>query len=431
MVMQYKTKAITHTVYLGIKIMRIIEPQQLKHLSKPRRQFRLRWLLMVLAILLLISLGQYYRPLPQINAQTLPYALPTSTKINLPWPNYGQAALRTPEFGLLAYNGAQKAVPIASVAKVMTALTILQQKPLNLNEAGPTLTLDSEDVSLYQQYLAQDGSVVAIADGEQLTEYQALQALLLPSANNMAVSLARWTFGSEDAYVIAANQQAAKLGLNTTHISDASGFSPQTTSTASDLVALGEAALRNPVIAQIVSQSDATIPVAGTIHNVNWLLGQDGITGIKTGNTTEAGGCFLFSAPLGLPDGHQTTMIGAIVGAPDLQTAMRDSQSLLKAARQGFEQLHVVQAGQVFAHYTVPWGLRIDAQAAESLSVVVWKGTKPNIKLTLNPASVGAQPHQVVGSIQMTVNKQVTSSSLILSAPIGAPPLSWRLWRRI
>ncbi len=92
---------------------------------------------------------------------------------------------------------------------------------------------------------------------------------------------------------------------------------------------------KNPVIADIVSQKSATIPVAGTINNVNWLLGTDGINGIKTGNTDQAGGCFLFSAKHTI-DGHDITLIGAIVSAPDLMASVNDSKPLIAAIDKGF-----------------------------------------------------------------------------------------------
>src|SRR5207245_1841316 len=117
------------------------------------------------------------------------------------WPAYGQAGIGAAGYGLLSVAGAQTAAPIASVAKVMTALAVLSQKPLELNQQGPTITITEEDVASYENYVTQGGSVVRVDSGEQISEYQALQAMLIPSANNMAFTLSRWAFGSTDNYL--------------------------------------------------------------------------------------------------------------------------------------------------------------------------------------------------------------------------------------
>src|SRR5438270_1027511 len=88
------------------------------------------------------------------------------------------------------------AAPIARVARVMTAYLVLRDHPLGVGEDGSTITLTDADVADTDRRSRQRESVVPIVAGEQLTERQALQALLLPSANNIAVVLARWDSGS-------------------------------------------------------------------------------------------------------------------------------------------------------------------------------------------------------------------------------------------
>ena len=187
-------------------------------------------------------------------------------------------------------------IAAASTIKIITALAILDKKPLQTGQQGPYITLGTSDVAIYQDYLRRGGSVAKVAAGEKISQYQALQAMLLPSANNIADSLVIWAFGSQKAYLSYAADFVASIGLKNTHLADASGFSPNSTSTAEDLVTAGLKAMRNPVIAEIVAQKQAKIPIAGVIQNVNWLLGKDGIIGIKTGHTDEAGGCYLFAS---------------------------------------------------------------------------------------------------------------------------------------
>jgi D-alanyl-D-alanine carboxypeptidase (penicillin-binding protein 5/6) len=229
------------------------------------------------------------------------------------WPADGQAAFLRTGQTQVQVGPNQHAVPIASVAKVMTAYLVLHDHPLRLGDGGPTITLSDADVADTDRRLRQRESVVSIADGEQLTERQALQALLLPSANNIAAALARWDAGSVDRFVARMNATARSLGMTHTRYTDPSGYDDATVSTAVDQVRVVDRAMRLPVFASIVATPSATLPVAGTVHNTNTLLGRNGFVGVKTGSTAAAGGCFAFRA-IRLIDGKRTTITGVVLG---------------------------------------------------------------------------------------------------------------------
>src|SRR5438552_16394766 len=161
----------------------------------------------------------------------------------------------------------------------------------------------------------QQESVVSIAVGERLTELQALQALLLPSANNIASVLARWDAGSADRFIARMNATARSLGMTDTRYTDPSGYEDTTVSTAADQVRLVDRAMRLPVFASIVATPSATLPVAGTVHNTDTLLGHNGFVGVKTGSDEAAGGCFAFRAIRWI-DGKRTTITGVVLGQP-------------------------------------------------------------------------------------------------------------------
>ena len=148
-----------------------------------------------------------------------------------------------------------------------------------------------------------------------MTERQALQALLLPSANNIAAVLARWDAGSTDRFVARMNATARSLGMTHTRYTDPSGYDDATVSTAADQVRIVDRAMRLPVFASIVATPSATLPVAGTVHNTNTLLGHDGFVGVKTGSDDAAGGCFAFRAIRWI-DGKRTTITGVVLGQP-------------------------------------------------------------------------------------------------------------------
>jgi D-alanyl-D-alanine carboxypeptidase (penicillin-binding protein 5/6) len=231
------------------------------------------------------------------------------------WPAYGQAAYVQTGQSQIQAGPHQHAAAIASLAKVMTAYLVLRDHPLRLGEDGPTITLTDADVADTDRRRRQEESVVPIAAGEQLTEQQALQALLLPSANNIAAVLARWAAGSADRFVARMNATARSLGMSHTRYTDPSGYDDATVSTAADQVRIVDRAMRLPVFASIVATPTATLPVAGTVHNTNTLLGHDGFVGVKTGSDDAAGGCFAFRAIRRI-EGEQRTITGVVLGQP-------------------------------------------------------------------------------------------------------------------
>jgi D-alanyl-D-alanine carboxypeptidase (penicillin-binding protein 5/6) len=231
------------------------------------------------------------------------------------WPAAGQAAFLRSGQSKLQAGANQHPAAIASVAKVMTAYLVLRDHPLRLGEDGPTITLTEADVADTDRRREQDESVVAVADGEQLTELQALQALLLPSANNVAAVLARWDAGSMYGFVEEMNATARSLGMTHTRYTDPSGYDDATVSTAVDQVRIVERAMRLPVFARVVATPSATLPVVGTVRNTNTLLGYGGFVGVKTGSDHAAGGCFAFRANRWI-DGKRTTITGVVLGQP-------------------------------------------------------------------------------------------------------------------
>jgi serine-type D-Ala-D-Ala carboxypeptidase (penicillin-binding protein 5/6) len=230
------------------------------------------------------------------------------------WPADGQAAVRIGQSQIQAGPN-QHAAPIASIAKVMTAYLVLRDHPLGPGRDDPTITLTDADVADTDRRRRQQESVVSISAGEQLTERQALQALLLPSANNIAAVLARWDAGSVDWFVARMNAAARSLGMTHTHYTDPSGYDEATVSTAAEQVRIVDRAMRLPVFASIVATPSATLPVASTVHNTNTLLGHNGFVGVKTGSDAAAGGCFAFRAIRWI-DGKRTTITGVVLGQP-------------------------------------------------------------------------------------------------------------------
>ncbi len=407
--------------------MRIIEPVQFSIKKKPKSKPKLKifssLLLIGIVIIFTLSTWSYFLPLPTLRANAFKVSL-SPMPANISWPKKGQAAVGALGYGVLAESKNQKPSPTASVAKVMLALAVLSKLPLKLNEEGPMLQLTKADEMLYSTYLAKFGSVVEVKAGEQISEYNSLISTLLPSANNMADTLAIWAFGSVSNYVSYANNLAKSLNLNSTHIADASGFSPKTVSTAHDLVLLGQQALKNPVITQIVSKKSAKIAMIGEVKNTNRLLGINGITGIKTGNTDEAGGCYLVSTKTKLSTGQEITLIGAVMGAATMQDAMITSQPLFSQQKQFFQSRKLVNNGQKIGYYQLPWGGQISAFASDDMYIFDWVGASATASVNLNNLNTSAH-NESVGYITYAGQKVFIKTDALPNQP----SLKWRLLR--
>lgn len=363
------------------------------------------------------------RPLPLIKPEyTVSQDESSEPTPEIAWSQYGQQALGVTGYGVVATKGEQKAVPMASVAKVMLALAVLDKKPLQLNQTGPNISVTSADAAIYQQYYSSGQSVVPVKVGVTITQYEALQALLIPSANNIATLLANWAFGSTEAYTKEANIYSKKLGMNNTYFADASGFSASTVSTASDLVLLGQAAMQNPVIAQIVNQKTATIPTAGIVKNYNLALGINGINGIKTGSSGDAGGCFLFST-----DFKGTKLIAAIVGAPDRGTAVNDAPAVASSFIKSLQLDSVLPAGKTYINYKTPWGFVADAKIQKGVEIIDWVDTTHSIKTEAKDLRVGTSSGETVGQATFTYRGKTYSANVALANEISAPSIWWRL----
>jgi D-alanyl-D-alanine carboxypeptidase (penicillin-binding protein 5/6) len=247
------------------------------------------------------------------------------------WPQQGQAALVVGN-GRPAASPREQPVAIASLAKVMTAYLTLQRFPLSVAQDGFTITITAAQAQAEAQDAAQNQSGVAVQAGEQLTERQLLEALLIPSGNNIAWMLAAQVAGSETRFIAEMNDEARALGMDRTVYTDPSGFDPNTVSTAADQLRVFRRAMRSPVFRQIVSMASVTLPVAGTLTNYNPLIAE-GYAG-KTGSDSAAGGCLAFFTHVTV-GGHGLTAVGVVLA----QGQGRDTSVILAAAGDAATQL--------------------------------------------------------------------------------------------
>ncbi|MCM3506177.1 MULTISPECIES: D-alanyl-D-alanine carboxypeptidase family protein [unclassified Curtobacterium] len=365
-------------------------------------------------------------PFAPASATTTKYSAPTSTLPDLRFPGYGATAVQATGFPeSLRTSGDTKARSIASITKVVTALVVLDARPLDRGESGPTIRFDAQMQALYAEYLAQNGEVAPMPDGLRLSEHQTMQVMLMKSANNYAGALALWAFGSMDGYERAASAWLDEHGLDDTTIHEPTGLDPANRSTATDLVRLGQLALADPVVKEIVGTEQVTVPGAGEIENSNKLLGMDGIEGIKTGTLDEAGACLLFAATY-QRGGRQVTVVGVMLGGRDHPSLDVDVRRLLRSVADNFQTVTLTHAGQTFGTYSTPWRDDADAVAADAAEVLVWGDTTVTARTRLDSVTLGERGERV-GSVRFSIeHHDPVTVPLELERSIEDPGLWWR-----
>ncbi|MCW4384432.1 D-alanyl-D-alanine carboxypeptidase [Salinibacterium sp. SYSU T00001] len=367
-----------------------------------------------------------FAPLEPTAAVAIETEAPTAVPADLAWPNSAAIGVGAVGFpGVLASTGSAEALPMASISKVVTVLTVLEEHPLTLEDRGPTVELTAKDVAYYAQLEAVGAAVKPVWSGLTLSQYELLQLVLVPSAANYTHSLVDWAFGNEEAFVAAANEWLDAHGLTETSFVEPTGLSPQNRSTVAELIELGKFALADPVVSEIVATTVVAIPGIGVIENSNEILGSYGIDGIKTGTLPEAGACLLFSSDLTV-GAHSVTIVGVALGGAHHDVQNPQIQALVQTVQAGFQELDLVESGDVFGEYTTAWGDTAEAVATEDLSVLVWGDTPTSLAVQMD--AIGAAPSgTTVGAASFTVGQELLEVPLVLSDALNDPGPMWRL----
>jgi serine-type D-Ala-D-Ala carboxypeptidase (penicillin-binding protein 5/6) len=365
-------------------------------------------------------------PLPATAAVAEKTITMSEPAAQLDWPGFGASAVTVLGYpGISESNGTAKSLPIASITKTITALVVLSAKPIAPGASGPSITFTQKDVGILDQVQAEDGSWAPVVAGSVLTEKQALEAMLLPSANNYAISLADWAFGSVPAYVSAANAWVAKHQLSGTHIEAPDGLDPGNVSTTGDLVSIAKMVSADPTLSTIVDLKQATVPGAGQLTNTNSLLGKDGVDGIKTGNTDQAGFCLMFSSKLTI-GGTKLTVLGVVLGANTHAELWSSVQTLLNSVKSGFHQVDLTTPGQSFGSYTTAWGAKAKLVATDTRSMLVWSNSPVSLVIQARPLAIG-NAGDVVGQVTFQHGSTTITAPLALASKLKDPGFAWRL----
>ncbi|MCX4959977.1 D-alanyl-D-alanine carboxypeptidase family protein [Streptomyces virginiae] len=342
---------------------------------------------LVALLAVILAVVQLVRPLPE---PTLVMTAKSSytfegAKPQLPWPTEGQAYMAAAGLGTLGQSGEQKPVPIASVTKSMTAYIILRDHPIKKGEQGAMIDIDktAETEGKKNNSTDNESTLDTVTEGDKITEYDAIAALMIPSANNIARLLARWDSGSQEAFVKKMNDTAKELGMTNTTYTDPSGLDATTVSTAEDQVKLGLKLVEIETLLDITKKPNWVDPYGKSWRNWNGLTGPSGALGIKTGTTTKAGGNLLFAAQKKVGNTNQL-IVGAVLGQHKpsiIDTVLAASKQLMVATQKALDGATVVKKGEVVGYVDDGLGGRTPVVATADVQAVGWSGLTVEVKL--------------------------------------------------
>lgn len=185
-------------------------------------------------------------------------------------------------------------MPIASIAKVMTAVVAIDNAHLDQPVTIEQAILDEAPPRM---------STAQLQAGDQIQLRDLLYGLLLPSGNDAALVIAHAVAGNTQNFVMMMNNEAHQLQLNDTHFSNPYGlYTPDDYSSAADLTRLARYAMQLTTFAQVVAEQEYVLPASSHNHRYVWhttntlLAAYPGMNGIETGYDVLAGACMVFSA---------------------------------------------------------------------------------------------------------------------------------------
>lgn len=322
--------------------------------------------------------------------------------------------------GDIAYaKEASQRRPIASTTKLMTALISLD-----------TLALD--DVLTAPAYSPVPGeSLVGLKAGERMTVKDLMRALLLPSANDAAVTLATGVSGSVPAFVKEMNDRARALGLRDTNYTNPVGLDVgDNRSSARDLVRLAIRLRGNGFFRDTVDMPRATLTSGArrrVVTNRNTLVRDVGyVNGVKTGHTTDAGYVLVGSATR---DG--VTVVSAVLGDPSEAARDADSLALLKYGLSRYRLATIVGRDTVLGRAKLAYrDQRVELIAADSVRRVLRRGQKADVRVVGVPDEIsGPLPAgSEVGTVEVKVgDRTVARTPLVTATAVPKASLGDRL----
>ena len=274
---------------------------------------------------------------------------------------------------------------MASTTKIMTAIVVLEKGNL------------SDVVTISKKAANTGGSRLKINTNDKISVLDLLYGLMLRSGNDAAVALAEYVGGSIEGFAKLMNKKAIEIGLKNTHFVTPHGLDNiEHYTTAYELAVLTDYAMQNEKFSKIVNTKNTTISINGVarnIYNTNELLGTiNGVNGVKTGFTNNAGRCLVTSCTR---NGNQ--IITVVLGCDAKKYRTSDSIKLIEYAFKNYTRVNIEEKVKIeFEKWKQINGKRI----------YISKGEKSDVNLELKEITKKEIPVKIgeENNIQVEIN---------------------------
>lgn len=299
---------------------------------------------------------------------------------------------------------------IASTTKMMTALLTVTSVRLDRVCTAPPYAAGPLETE------------IGLRAGERMRVRDLLRAVLLPSANDAASTLAVCVGGSRSAFVSRMNARARQLGLDHTHFSTPIGLDDAGNySTAADLARLAIAARQEAFLRQTMDLRSAVLRSGDrprTVVNRNTLVQQvPWVDGVKTGHTTSAGYILVASGTRA-----STTFVATVLGDPSEAARNADALALLKWAFASFRVASPVTGGAVYARPAVKHrpDEHVDVVATRDVRELLRRDLRVRLVIDVPRELEGPLPRRtVVGSATVRANgRAIARVPLVTRGPV-------------
>lgn len=324
------------------------------------------------------------------------------------------------------FNPDLKVAP-ASLTKLMTSSLVfeaLEDKRLNLDQ----------EVIVSEKAWKTGGSRMFINVNDKVTISELLQGMVVQSGNDASIQLAEAVSGTVDTFVTEMNESLQAFHMLNSHFADPTGLpSPNTYTTARDLSVLAQHIIVDfPQYYHYFSQPEFTY---GKIRqtNTNGLLGKiEGLDGLKTGHTDEAGYCLVTSVKRG-----NRRILTILMGAESIKKREQLSKQLIDWAFQNFVNVEYAKANAPFVEHKIrdAKGEKAVFQSTKPVVITVPRGEEANIQVLSQISSDLKAPltaGQAYSEVQFVLNgKFLKNEQLVLAHDVERVGFFKRLLNRV
>lgn len=329
-------------------------------------------------------------------------------------------------------NSDQK-VPIASITKIMTALVCID----NIQDLSQTVKVNLAEV---QKYYNDEYSVAGLRDSQEISYYDLIATMLIPSGADSAACIAINVFGDYSKFIEAMNEKAKEIGMNSTSFANPIGADdPNNYSTVYDVALMMKYALDNDIIKDLMSRYEYTIKDGSiTVHNALFVLANlygldvSKIAGGKTGMTGDAGYCLATYS-----NNEENPLICIVLGCDIISGRLphiEDSQNLYNYVDENYVLKNIIQKGEKIIALPTYHSTKSSIQVSASNNIGIYMNKDENIeedKITIEYSGIDIlssdnKKGDIVGKAHISYkDKYIGCVDIVLEEDVPFSILSW------